>query len=146
MAAGPGRVLAIVTALGCALVVGRRWRAVRRTGRWGSQALTEFLWWTAVALAIRSAFEPVMVAYYLWPPLAVALAAAARDWSRLVPTGCVAVVLTFFSQIEWRNPWSWWTPMVIGLALALYFARIQPGAAAQVLPEPGEQLAADSAP
>ena len=41
--------------------------------------------------------------------------------------------------------------MVIGLALALYFARIRThesdaGAAPQVLPEPGEQFAADGAP
>ena len=120
-------------------------------GRWGHEALAELLWWIAVTLALRSVFEPVMVAYYLWPPLAVALAAAARDWSRLLPTGCVAVVLTFFSQVQWRNPWSWWTPMVIGLALALYFARIRTrgpdaGAAPQVLPEPGEQFAADGAP
>ena len=87
------------------------------------------LWWVAVTLALRSVFEPVMVAYYLWPPLAVALAAAARDWSRLIPTGCVVVVLTFFSQVQWRNPWSWWTPMVIGLALAIYFARFGPASA-----------------
>jgi hypothetical protein len=81
----------------------------------------------------------------------VALAAAARDWSRLIPTGCIAVALTFFSQISWRNPWGWWAPMVVGLALALYFARIRTRepdaeAAPQVLPEPGEQFAADSAP
>jgi len=147
VAAGPGRILAVVAALGCALVVARRWRtvrAVRTAGRWGGQALTEFLWWTAVTLAIRSAFEPVMVAYYLWPPLAVALAAAARDWSRLLPAGCTAVGLTFFSQISWRDPWAWWTPMVAGLALTLFFARPRP--APQVLPEPGEQFAADCAP
>ena len=107
-----------------------------------------------MALALRSAFEPVMVAYYLWPPLAVALAAASRDWSRLIPTGFVAVVLTFFSQVQWRNPWSWWTPMVAGLALALFFARPRRAAGAgtgtgtvpQVLPEPGEQFAAGGAP
>ncbi len=136
---------------------GLRMRAGRRAplaggaagpGRWGHEALTELLWWSAVTLAIRSAFEPVMVSYYLWPPLAVALAAAARDWSRLLPTGCAAVVLTFFSQVQWRNPWSWWTPMVAGLVLALYFARARgsAGAAPQVLPEPGEQFAADGAP
>ena len=149
VAAGPGRILAIVAALGCALVVARRWRAARTAGRWGAQALTEFLWWTAVALAIRSAFEPVMVAYYLWPPLAVALAAAARDWSRLLPAGSIAVGLTFFSQVQWHDPWAWWTPMVAGLALALFFARPwsrRPRPASQVLPEPGEQLAADGAP
>jgi hypothetical protein len=154
VAAGPARILAIAAACGCGLLVARRWRAARpaRTnGRPGPEALEELLWWIAVTLALRSVFEPVMVAYYLWPPLAVALVAAARDWSRLVPTGCVAVVLTFFSQVQWPNPWSWWTPMVIGLALALYFARIRTGepgagAAPQVLPEPGEQLAADGAP
>jgi hypothetical protein len=151
VAAGPGRILAIVAALGCALVVARRWRAARvpAAGRWGPGALTELLWWTAVALALRSAFEPVMVSYYLWPPLAVALAAAARDWSRLLPVGCTAVGLTFFSQVQWHNPWSWWTPMVAGLALALFFARPRSRGtwpAPQVLPEAGEQLAADGAP
>ena len=101
-----------------------------------------------MTLALRSVFEPVMVSYYIWPPLAVALAAAASDWRRLFPTGCIAVGLTFFSQIQWRNPWAWWTPVVAGLALALFFARVRPGAAAaaQVLPEPGEQFAADGAP
>ena len=102
-----------------------------------------------MTLAIRSAFEPVMVAYYLWPPLAVALAAAAKDWSRLLPVGCTAVGLTFFSQVSWHDPWSWWTPMIAGLALALFFARPtprRPGPAPQVLPEPGEELAADGAP
>ena len=154
VAAGPGRILAIAAALGCALVVARRWRAVRTAGRWGPGALTELLWWTAVALALRSAFEPVMVSYYLWPPLAVALAAAASDWSRLLPVGCTTVGLTFFSQVQWHNPRSWWTPMVAGLALALFFARPRPGRlrsgraqpAPQVLPEAGEQLAADGAP
>jgi len=154
VAAGPARILSIAAACGCALVVARRWRAARPAGRWGAGALTELLWWTAVTLAIRSAFEPVMVAYYVWPPLAVALAAAARDWSRLLPTGCAAVALTYFSQVQWRNPWSWWTPMIAGLALALFFARARRSADAgagaapvpQVLPEPGEQLAADGAP
>ncbi len=154
VAAGPGRILAIAAALGCALVVARRWRALRTAGRWGPEALTELLWWTAVTLAIRSAFEPVMVSYYLWPPLAVALAAAARDWSRLFPAGATAVGLTFFSQVQWHDPWSWWTPMVAGLALALFFARPRPARsrsarsrpAPEVLPEPGEQLAADGAP
>ncbi len=149
VAAGPARILAIVAACGCALIVARRWRAARTlrpAGWWGGEMLEELLWWTAVTLALRSAFEPVMVSYYLWPPLAVALAAAASDWRRLFPTGCVAVGLTFFSQIQWHNPWSWWTPMVAGLGLALFFARPGARAVTQVLPEPGEQFAADGAP
>jgi hypothetical protein len=150
IAAGPARILAIVAACGCALVVARRWRAARTrgpAGPWSADALQELLWWTAVALAVRSVFEPVMVAYYLWPTLAIALIAAARDWSRLVPTGCVVVVLTFFSQIWWRNPWAWWTPMVAGLALVLFTARPRPARTQpQVLPEPGEQFVADGTP
>jgi hypothetical protein len=152
VAAGPGRILAIVAALGCALVVARRWRTARIPGTpgtsapWDHDTLAGLLWWVAVALALRSAFEPVMVAYYLWPPLAVALAAASRDWRRLLPVGTVTVALTFFSQVQWHNPWAWWTPMVAGLALALYLARVRPGPPPQMLPEPGEQFAADGAP
>lgn len=161
VAAGPARIVSIVAACACALVVARRWRAARTAGPvvpWDHDTLTGLLWWVAVTLALRSAFEPVMVAYYLWPPLAVALAATARDWRRLLPAGAVTVVLTFFSQVQWHDPWAWWTPMVAGLALALYLARIGPrrpkagggfpgpGLPPQVLPEPGEQLAADGAP
>jgi hypothetical protein len=149
VAAGPARIVSIVVALGCALVVARRWRTARTSGPlipWDRDTLAGLLWWVAVTLALRSAFEPVMVAYYLWPPLAVALAVAARDWSRLLPAGVVTVVLTFFSQVQWRDPWAWWTPMVAGLGLALYFARVRPSPQPQVMPEPGEQFATDGAP
>ena len=151
IAAGPARIAAVVAACGCALVVARRWRAVRTRAPgvpWDHDTLAGLLWWVAVTLALRSALEPVMVAYDLWPPLAVALAATARDWSRLLRTGAVAVALTFFSQVQWHDPWAWWTPMIAGLALALYVARVVPGSGPppQVLPEPGEQFAADGAP
>jgi hypothetical protein len=148
VAAGPARIVSIVVACGCGLLIARRWRARRPPVPWDHDTLARLLWWVALTLALRSAFEPVMVAYYLWPPLAVALAATARDWRRLLPVGVVAVALTFFSQVQWHDPWAWWTPMVAGLALALYFARVRPGAGPppQVLPEPGEQLAADGAP
>ena len=151
IAAGPARIAAIVAACGCALVVARRWRAVRTRAPgvpWDHDMLAGLLWWVAVTLALRSALEPVMVAYYLWPPLAVALAATARDWSRLLRAGSVTVMLTFFSQVQWHDPWAWWTPMIAGLALALYFARVGPGAGPppEVFPEPGEQFAADGAP
>jgi hypothetical protein len=158
IAAGPARIVSIVAACACALVVARRWRSARSRVPWDHDTLAGLLWWVAVTLALRSALEPVMVAYYLWPPLAVALAAAARDWSRLLRAGSVAVALTFFSQVQWHDPWAWWTPMIAGLALALYLARVSPrrpeaggglpgaGPPPQVLPEPGEQLAADGAP
>jgi hypothetical protein len=85
--------------------------------------LAELLWWVAAALAMRCVFESVMVAYYIWPVLAVALIAAAETWSRLIPTAVVAGVLTFVSQSPWRDPWGWWALVVGGLALVLYCAR-----------------------
>ena len=123
VAAGPARLLAILVACGCAVVAGRRWRAARGAPSWSADILAEVLWWTALALALRSVFEPVMVAYYLWPALAVALIPASRSWSRLVPASLAVVVLTLVSQITLRGPWSWWVPMIAGLGLTLYFAR-----------------------
>ena len=85
----------------------------------GPDDLTALLWWIAVTLALRTAFEPVMVSYYVWPPLAVALVAAPRDWIRLLPATATAIVLTFLAQGSWRNPWVWWTPVVVVLGLTL---------------------------
>ena len=124
IAAGPARVLAILVACGCALLMGRRWRSARKAPEWSQAILLQVLWWAAVALALRSVFEPVMVAYYLWPPLAVALIAASRSWSRLIPASVAATALTLVSQLTWRGPWSWWAPMVAVLGLTLFFARV----------------------
>jgi hypothetical protein len=122
VADGPARALAILAACGCAVIAGRRLRAARYAARWNRETLRELLWWTAVALALRSVFEPVMVAYYLWPGLAVALIAATRNWPRLIATSAVAAAVSFGSQSSWRSPWGWWGFMVLGLALALVFA------------------------
>jgi hypothetical protein len=135
VAAGPARLLAILVACGCALAAGRRWRAARGAPAWSTRTLAEVLWWTALALAVRSVFEPVMVAYYLWPPLAVALIAASRDWSRLIPTSVAAAAVTLASQLTLHGPWTWWTPMIAGLGLTLFFARIPAGLPQAVVEE-----------
>jgi hypothetical protein len=124
VAAGPGRALAIAVACGCGLALWRRWRAARHAASWSPETLEEVLWWTAAVLALRSVFESVMVAYYLWPVLAVALIAAVRSWPRLIATSVAAVTITFASQVSWHGPWAWWAPMVAGLALTLFFARL----------------------
>ena len=124
VAGGPARAFAIVVASGCALVVGRRWRATRTVAEWSPDDLRELLWWAAVALALRSVFETVMVAYYLWPALALALVAASRSWSRLAATSIAAITVTFASQVPWQSPWSWWVPMIGGLTLTLFLARV----------------------
>jgi hypothetical protein len=116
VAAGPGRILAVVFACACAVAYAY-WR------RPGEDPLVDLLWWVAVALAVRCVFESVMVAYYVWPALAVALVAASVSWSRLLPAGLAAVAVTFASQLAWRSPWGWWTLMVAGLAATLFLAR-----------------------
>jgi hypothetical protein len=126
VAAGPARVLAIVAACGCALVAGRRWRGARLGAPLSPDTLQQVVWWVAVTLALRSVFEPVMVAYYIWPVLAVALIPAARRWPHLLPTAAVTSTLTFVSQATWRGEWAWWTPMVAGLAVTLLFSYVRP--------------------
>ena len=142
VAAGPARALSILVAIGCAVWIRNRWQTERQTGVWSPQALAGLLWWVAAALTLRSVFEPVMVSYYVWPPLAAALAAASRSWLRLIPTIAAATVLTFLSQISWRNPWMWWTPMVVLLGLTLLASRPARAAPAQALAEPGERFTA----
>jgi hypothetical protein len=125
VAAGPARLLAIVVACGCALAAGRRrWRPARHDAPWSNETLGEVLWWVAFVLALRSVFEPVMVAYYLWPVLAVALIPASRSWPRLLTTAAVTSTLTFVSQATWRGEWTWWGPMVAGLAVTLVLAGV----------------------
>jgi hypothetical protein len=125
VAAGPARILAILVACGCALAAGRhRWRDARHHPPWTAETLGDVLWWVAVALALRSVFEPVMVAYYIWPVLAVALIPASRTWPRLLATTAVTATLTFVSQATWRGEWTWWGPMVVGLCVTLLFAGV----------------------
>jgi hypothetical protein len=103
--------------------------------RWSPGFLAELLWWVAAALATRCVFEPVMVAYYLWPALAVALVTASRSWRRLITTSLAAVILTFISGAGWHGPWSWWALMVAGLGLTLFLARV-PQRSAALHPRP----------
>jgi hypothetical protein len=124
VAGGPGRVLAIVAACGCAVMAARRLRSPRPSLAWDREVFEDLLWWVAVALALRSAFESVMVSYYLWPVLAVAQVAASTSWHRLVPTSAAAAVVTFASQAPWHSLWAWWLPMLAGLGVTLFLARV----------------------
>jgi hypothetical protein len=131
VAAGPFRLATIVLACLCAVVVRRR--LYRRlgggqiegggglnSGEWPRPVLTEILWWMALGLALRSFFEPVMVSYYPWPPLAVALIPAATGgWLRLAAAGVIAGGVTALSQGPWHNVWAWWVPIVAGLLVLL---------------------------
>jgi hypothetical protein len=133
-ASGPGRILALCFACGCAVAYAR-WRGTReqRTGGQGTreqgigecgpgESLADLLWWMAAALAMRSVFESVMVAYYVWPVLQVALVAASvRTW-RLFLAGLAAAGVTLAAQLSWHGAWGWWSLMLAGLAVVLALA------------------------
>ena len=129
VAAGPFRLATIVLACLCALAVRRRWQARRAESSqdaafWSTALLTEVLWWVALTLALRSFFEPVMVSYYPWPPMAVALIPAATlSWPRLIAAGLLAGGLTAAAQGPSHAVWIWWVPIVAGLVVLLVLAR-----------------------
>jgi hypothetical protein len=144
VAAGPFRLATILLACLCALAVRRLWQARAAqhapagqpgtgqpgTGQpatgwcdgapWSAPLLADVLWWVALTLALRSFFEPVMVSYYPWPPMAVALIAAATlSWPRLFTAGILAGALTAAAQGPSHAVWIWWVPIVAGLAVLL---------------------------
>jgi len=137
VAAGPFRLATILLACLCALAVRHRWQA-RLAERpddeisgpsgthqqaWPAALLAEVLWWVAFTLALRSFFEPVMVSYYPWPPMAVALIpAASLGWRRLWAAAVIAGGLTAAGQGPSHAVWIWWAPIVAGLAVLLALA------------------------
>jgi hypothetical protein len=128
VAAGPFRLATIVLACLCAIAIRQRWRARVSDNadapRWSAELLTDVLWWVALTLALRSFFEPVMVSYYPWPPMAVALIPAATlSWPRLVFAGLLAGGLTAAAQGPSHAVWIWWVPIVAGLVVLLALAR-----------------------
>jgi len=146
VAAGPARLATIVLACCCAIAVRRRWLAQAETsegGSWPPSLLADVLWWVALALALRSFFEPVMVSYYPWPALAVALIPAATlGWTRLVAASLLAGGLTAMAQGPSHSVWIWWLPLVIGLAGMLALSRPRTGHAAG----PSTQLTPTASP
>jgi len=119
----------------CALAIRRRWQAQAGNtanaeisgpgdvAAWSTALLTDVLWWVAVTLALRSFFEPVMVSYYPWPPMAVALIPAATlSWPRLVAASVLAGGLTAAAQGPSHTVWIWWVPIVAGLVVLLALA------------------------
>ena len=136
VAAGPFRLATIALACLCALAIRWHWRSRASNGAngeisgsgdaaaWSAALLTDMLWWVALTLALRSFFEPVMVSYYPWPPMAVALIPAATlGWPRLFAAGLLAGGLTAAAQGPSHAVWIWWVPIVAGLVVLLALAR-----------------------
>jgi hypothetical protein len=132
VAAGPFRLTTILLACLAAAAIRHRWQARlvdqgparQAQPGWTTAELADVLWWVAVTLALRSFFEPVMVSYYPWPPMAVALIAAATlSWPRLLAAGVLAGGLTAAAQGPSHAVWIWWVPLVAGLVVLLLLSR-----------------------
>jgi hypothetical protein len=108
VAAGPGRVVAVI--LACVLGwMARRWRA-----RPDVLVLA-----AGAALAMRCLTESVMVAYYAWPVLAVGLVVASRrSAARALVAVIAAAAVTVCGQTG-LGMWPWWTIVNGGLLLVL---------------------------
>jgi hypothetical protein len=144
VAAGPFRLATIVLACLCALAIRRRWagQANHEGLWWPDRLLASVLWWIAFALALRSFFEPVMVSYYPWPPMAVVLIPAATlGWRRLLAAAVLAGGLTAAAQGPSHDYWIWWAPIVAGLIVLLAIS--WPSSAALL---PGRTVKADELP
>jgi len=112
IADGPGRLVAIVVAIGIAIWAVPRWRAQPEL----------LLWSCALTLALRSYVESVMLAYYPWPAVALLLVVAAlASRARFGISIVVAIAMTMVAQS--RLAWlPWWTIQVAGLTLLLVVA------------------------
>jgi len=109
VSAGPGRILALLAAIGLGVVA---WRL--RPSLWG------LVWLGGLALVLRCFFEPVMVPFYLGPPFAVLLlaSAAAPGHRRLILATAAMVGATVLTPHRLAE-WPYWLGMVAFLAIGL---------------------------
>jgi len=129
VAPGPARVIALVLAVAIGVWV---WR--RRPGE------IEVVWLAAVALAGWCFFEPVMVPYYLWPALALALVPAVLLGRWRVAGSMAAVLAATWYSYEHLGPWAWWAPLMAMVVAALCMA--WPGTSVLAGPPPATPHAA----
>src|SRR3984957_1595717 len=112
VADGPGRLVAIVIAIGIAIWAVPRWR----------ERPELLLWLCALTLALRSYTESVMLAYYPWPAVALLLVVAAlasRERFGISIVVAIAMTIVAQSRIAWLP---WWIIQVIGLTALLVVA------------------------
>ncbi|MBW4030214.1 MAG: hypothetical protein HIU57_05995 [Acidobacteria bacterium] len=111
VAAGPGRIVAIVIA--CALGF-----AVKRL----APTLPQIVWFASLSLSLRCVVEPVMVPYYLLPGLALALLVASATSKVRFTVVAVAAGSCAFASYWHLGEWSYYLLMIVPLALTLYVA------------------------
>ncbi|MFZ0667100.1 MAG: hypothetical protein WAM97_15210 [Acidimicrobiales bacterium] len=112
VASGPARSVAVVAAAVSS------WLVCRRNPR-----IEVCVWMLAVCFATRVFFEPVMVSYYMWPALAVAVLIASRGSRFRFASTCALVTFSTFYVHEWRAEWKSWTILVVSIGAALVVSR-----------------------
>jgi hypothetical protein len=108
VAAGPGRILAVVVACLIGVLVKIR-----------QPSWPQVIWLAALALSLRCVVEPVMVPYYLLPGLVLALVAASlTPASRLTLVCAAAAICTWLSYFHF-SPWVYYISVMGSLVAAL---------------------------
>jgi hypothetical protein len=112
VAAGPGRILALVGACLLGVVASRR-----------RSDVLMIVWLAGVALALRCLTEAVMDPYYVGPAIAFALVAVAprswRRWTLVLASGAALTVLTYYRS----GMWWYWTEMAAAFGVILLSSR-----------------------
>ena len=111
VAAGPGRIVAIILACLIGVYVSRY-----------RPAWPRILWCTSLALALRCLFEPIMVPYYLLPGLALALVLASVRSPRVFLGAIIAALVCTWLSYYHLSPWAYYVlfslPLLVTLALS----------------------------
>ena len=111
VAAGPGRIVALILACGLGWWA-RRWRHRPEL----------IVWAAALALALRCFTESVLVAYYIWPALAVGLVVAARA-GRVRFAAAIAAAVGVTVVAQWHlGELPWWSIVTVGIVAVLALA------------------------
>jgi hypothetical protein len=98
----PNRALAVVFAVALSVLATR-----------GKEPLRPLVAVVALAFALRAFFEPVLVPFYLWPALAVALVVIASDsWRRLAVASSIACAICVASQFPHFGEFLWLLEML----------------------------------
>ncbi len=112
VAAGPGRIIALVLACLVGVWVAR-----------SKPSLERVVWWTALALSLRCLFESVMDPYYLLPALALSLVVAFRQGVARCALALVSAALcTWCSYFHHAGEWGYYLLVMGTLLLTLGFS------------------------
>ena len=111
VAAGPGRIVAVALAGLIGVVVALK-----------KPSLRQLVWLAALALALRCAFEPVMVPYYLLPGLALVSVSAATEGKTRRTIAALGLGACTLLSYHYFSPWAYYLAMMSTLVVVFFAA------------------------